>query len=196
MLKKISLIIIIMYISILYVNAQTIYDYKMNMIINNVVNNVNKSIINNNSKKFAIVFDIDETSLNNYLQLKHKNFLNINSVWKNISLNTNIPPISQTLFLYFFCIKHNINIFFVSARYPNFSQSTNDALNKAGYITFNELFVLSKTYDNKSFSIFKKYWRSQIEKNEYSIINNIGDQISDIKGNHAIYGYKLPNYIY
>jgi predicted secreted acid phosphatase len=175
------------------------YDFEVKQIIGQAQKKL-KTLIqynqSNNKKKLALVLDIDDTSLSTYNQLKQFNFANTDKIWSLIEANNTLPAILPTLSLYQYCIKHNVAVFFISARWPQYKKATIYALHKAGYTKFKGLYLLPENYKNSSFSSFKLNARKAIEAKGYTIIMSIGDQFSDLQGGAALYTYKLPNYMY
>ncbi|ASG67216.1 acid phosphatase [Francisella halioticida] len=148
----------------------------------------------------AIVLDIDETSLNHYLSLKEAGFPQEENhkIWDELIAKTDAKPIRSTLDFYLYCI-NGIKVFFISARFASYLDATKQALQDAGYIGFEDVFVLPEDislYSSEDFKKFKAERRAYIESLGYKILISIGDQSSDLIGGYALNTFQLPNYLY
>lgn len=149
----------------------------------------------------AVVLDIDETSLNHYKALKDVGFPQEenHSIWDELVAKTNAEPIKPTLDFYLYCINKGIKVFFISARFATYLDTTKQALQNAGYIGFEDVFVLPKDvfrYSSEDFKNFKAERRSYIESLGYKVLISIGDQSSDLTGGYTLNTFQLPNYMY
>lgn len=151
------------------------------------------------ASKLAIVFDIDETSLNHYQDLKAADFPQDDPIWDEIVKMTDCKAIQSSLEFYEYCISLGYKVFFVSARYWHSLKNTKQALKNAGYVEFEGVFVFPraiKEYKADEFISFKARRRAYIESLGYSILLSIGDQPSDLIGGFTKYTCELPNYLY
>jgi len=160
-----------------------------------------KNRIANNAKshksvKMAIVMDIDETSLSNYDDMVRLRFGGTLEEIKQDEDKANDPAIKSSLELYRYAKKNNIAVFFISGRKENSRAPTTKNLNDAGYVNFDGLILRPENYSEKSIVPFKTSARTSVEKQGYTIVLNLGDQESDMKGNHADKSFKLPNPYY
>ena len=151
--------------------------------------------------KYAVVLDIDETSINNYLHLKKAGFPQTENdkVWDELLQKTCADPIAPTLEFYRYCLSKNIKIFFISARYAYGLNATKQSLVSAGYDIFEEVYVLPVNiteYTSVYFAEFKSMIRSKIQSQGYNIIASIGDQKSDLSGGFTKHTFLLPNFLY
>ena len=69
-------------------------------------------------------------------------------------------------------------------------------LHKAGYDGWITLYMRTSATHGQLVSEFKTRMRQEIEAKGYTIIANLGDQISDLVGEAAERCYKLPNPFY
>lgn len=149
-----------------------------------------------NSGKFALVLDIDETSLSNYKHMIRRDFTaNKAEIHKEI-IAADAPAIKPMLNLYNDALKHGIKVFFVTGRSTDEGQATEKNLKEAGYRNWSGLYLRPTTYKEPSIIPFKSQARAQIAQQGYVIIASIGDQFSDIRGGYAKKGFKLPNPYY
>ncbi|API87469.1 HAD family acid phosphatase [Francisella uliginis] len=152
-------------------------------------------------QSYAVVLDIDETSLNHYKSLKEVGFPQEenHSIWDELIAKIDVEPIKPTLDFYRYCIEKGIKIFFISARFATYLDATKQALQNAGYIGFEEVFVFPEdisTYSSENFKNFKAERRAYIESLGYRVLVSIGDQSSDLKGGYTLNTFQLPNYLY
>ncbi|AJI72718.1 hypothetical protein FTDG_01116 [Francisella tularensis subsp. novicida GA99-3548] len=149
----------------------------------------------------AIVLDIDETALNHYYSLKLAGFPQDenHTIWNELLSRTDAYPIKATLDFYLYCLTSGLKVFFISARFSQYLESTKQALRNAGYVNFEDVFVFPENieqYNSKDFKNFKAERRAYIESLGYKILISIGDQSSDLLGGYTLYTLQLPNYLY
>jgi len=174
-------------------------------------------------EKPAIVLDIDETSLSNWTRIYRDDYAYIpggacdidkerepcgDIAWQ---MSGRAPAIGPTLALHQFarceeagssesCKK--VEVFFVTGRRESevVGQKASDwtlkNLDLAGYrVARDHLYMRSPT-STGSVSEHKIAARTEIEKLGFTIIANIGDQASDLVGDHAERTFKVPNPFY
>lgn len=149
--------------------------------------------------EYAIVFDVDETSLNHYQDLKNAGFPQDDLVWDDIVKMTDCQPIEATLNFYKKCVELGYKVFFVSARYWHSLAATKQALKNARYTKFEDVFVFPaniQEYKADEFKNFKSERRAFVESLGFKVLLSIGDQPSDLIGGFTKYTYELPNYLY
>jgi len=148
------------------------------------------------TKKLAIVLDIDETSLSNYSDMKKMSFGGTLRQIMDAQANGTDSAITPTLKLYQYAKANNIAVFFVTGRTEPYRAATEKNLTNAGYTKWDGLSLKGDTYKERSAAPYKIRARSLIENQGYDIILNIGDQQSDLTGGHADKTFKLPNPYY
>lgn len=151
--------------------------------------------------KFAIVLDIDETSISNYPSILAENFSNSPEAIDLRYHQSSQPPILPTLNFYQKTLGLELNFFFVSARKPlnpldDLEPYVVTNLKAVGYTQWTELILPKAENAAMSCKEFKTHMRQQIEAKGYKILLNIGDQDSDIEGGYAECAVKLPNLLY
>lgn len=148
-----------------------------------------------NPQKLAVVLDIDETSLSNYDVIKALNFGGTLDMIRKAIDEGHPPAILPTLKLYEVAQKHHIAVFFITGRYIDEQTVTIRALLNAGYSHWQGL--LMRNMDNKqSVQEYKTSMRRKITELGYDIVENIGDQKSDLLGGYSEMQFKLPNPYY
>lgn len=147
-------------------------------------------------KKLAVVFDIDETALSNYPNMKAFDFGGTLQDKMAAMNQGNDPAIQPTLMLYQLALKHKVAVFFITGRPQSMQQSTTDNLHKVGFTNWNSLIMRPNDYNQSSIVSFKSSARQKIVNAGYDILFTIGDQNSDLKGGYADKTFKLPNPYY
>lgn len=148
------------------------------------------------TKKLAIVLDIDETSLSNYSDLLSMDFGGTGNEINTAEDKGTDPAIQPTLTLYRYAKANNVAVFFITGRTENYRANTEKNLMTAGFKNWDGLLLKPLDYKEKTTAIYKSHMRDQIEKQGYDIVLNIGDQKSDLAGGHADKAFKLPNPYY
>ncbi len=146
--------------------------------------------------KPAIVFDIDETALSNWEQIKRADFGYNSKEFDAWVQSARAPPIEPVLDLYRLAKKRGLAIFFISGRAEELREATQKNLREAGYKTWDGVFFKPNDYHEASIVPFKTGERRKITEKGYHILVNIGDQESDLEGGFAERGYKIPNPAY
>jgi acid phosphatase len=158
-------------------------------------------------KRPAIVLDIDETSLSNWSGIDADDFGFIEggacplkstlpcgfNAW---IMKGHAPKIDPTLTFFDAVQAKRVAIFFVTGRRDSQRRITIRNLKRAGFKNWTGLRTRPDDDHSKSIIPFKSGERVKIEKEGYSIIASIGDQLSDFDGGHAECGFKLPNPFY
>ena len=169
--------------------------------------------------KLALVLDIDETSLSNWPQIAANDFGHItggacdsmpegpcaDEAWEKLAIAKALDP---TLKLYKAAQSKNVSIFFVTGRKCADSHkrgvcdpddallaATEANLRKEGYIGWAGLELKPKS-DASTVQQFKTAKRKQITEEGYTIIADVGDQYSDLRGGYSERVFKLPNPFY
>jgi predicted secreted acid phosphatase len=155
--------------------------------------------------KSAIVLDIDETALSNWPQLRANGWARIDNgpcdlqkgpcglrTWQAMAQSKAIAP---TLALAQHARQVGVAVFFITGRPARLREPTERNLREQGY----EWAGLSLMPDGATFASsadFKSLERGKIAAQGYTIILNLGDQETDLKGGYAERTFKLPNPIY
>ena len=163
---------------------------------NKIIHAVQANARNNLHQKLAIVLDIDETSLSNYKRMVKRDFAISHKAIDQDVLAAEALAIQPIYNLYKQALAHNVAVFFISGRAESFRVATETNLVKAGYVNWRGLYLKPNEYKNTSNIPFKSKTRALIESKGYTIVANIGDQISDLTGGHSLNSYKLPNACY
>jgi hypothetical protein len=157
----------------------------------------------------AVLFDIDDTTLNTYNFEIYTNFVfnpTINGYFVNACLTTGcvFPAVPHMVDLVHFAESHGYTVFFLTGRPVAQHDGTIANLVNAGYdVVDANLFLKDlsapwlKTCGTPCSTIsYKSLTRAHIESLGYDIVANFGDQFSDLIGGHADKTFKLPNPMY
>jgi predicted secreted acid phosphatase len=146
------------------------------------------------SKKPAIVLDVDETALSNYTAIDADNFTfgPQSQAEATNEIGTAIVP---TRNLFNDAKARGIAVFFITGRRENTRVHTTSNLVREGFTGFKQL-ILKPDTSTDSTVVYKSNARAAIEQQGYRIIANVGDQYSDLAGGHADVAFKLANPFY
>ncbi|WP_254126068.1 HAD family acid phosphatase [Amycolatopsis sp. CA-230715] len=126
--------------------------------------------------KPALVFDIDNTTLETHY---HFDLLTI-------------PAIPPMLALAKRAKEHGASVFFVTGRPDILRDLTAGNLARVGYPV--DGLYLRPTLSTEPLNVPKTRSRTEIEKNGYTIVANLGNSETDLIGGHAERTFKLPDY--
>lgn len=151
------------------------------------------------TKNNAAIFDIDETSLNNFEYIKHYDFGFTMESWEDWIDSAKATAIEPVLELYKFIKQKGIKVFFITGRYESKKIKNPDPTVKnlidVGFKDFDGIFFKPRTPKMKT-SEFKSSIRKKLVEQGYYIFINIGDQFSDFEGEYPGKTFKLPNPAY
>jgi acid phosphatase len=163
------------------------------------------AIIDEAKKKFetveagdsaAVIFDVDETALNNYEAIKEISFGYAPKLWDKWVEEARAPAIPGVKRLYDFLIGKGIRIIFITGRKEHHYDATIQNLNITGYTQFDTLIVKMKDDHGLKAVDFKSKKRGDLASKGYRIIGNVGDQWSDLEGPNSGIKIKIPDYLY
>ena len=169
------------------------YSNDLENIISNAEDEINNIKLKTNS---VVIFDIDETSLSNYENIKEIYFGYDSLKWDNWINEAKAPAIPEVKKFYDYAISKKIKVVFLSSRKSSQYDATNRNLKHAGYLEFDTLILKDNSVSNQSSSEFKSKKRELLTQKGYEIIADIGDQASDLVGKFTGIQIKLPNYLY
>jgi len=148
-------------------------------------------------EKLAIVLDIDETSLSNYPEELADDFGFIQKDWDKWAESGKAAAIPGTLKLAEKAHAMGVAVFFITGRAYPLRAATEKNLREAGYPDWAGLTLRSKDELHEATIPYKSAARERIVQAGYTIVLNVGDQWSDLKGSpQAEYNVKLPNPFY
>ena len=169
------------------------YDKELDEVIANAKQKFRKVEIKNNS---VIIFDVDETALNNYGLAKQMDFGYVYDLNKKWNEELKAPAIKQTQDLYFYLLNRGFKIIFLTGRNSNEYDVTYKNLIQTGYTVFDTLITQREDEQNLKTQQFKSTKRAEHAAQGYEIVGNIGDQWTDLNGPYSGIQIKIPNYLY
>jgi predicted secreted acid phosphatase len=164
--------------------------------------------------KPAIVFDIDDTTLNTYSYEIYSNFVynpTTNGNFVNAGSKAIFPAVPGMVDLEQKAVAKGYTVFFLTGRPSNATTDQKPAtlanLKDAGYTVVDDQVYLkdasgatepwlSTCAPSCTTIQYKSLTRRHIESLGYDIVANFGDQFSDLKGGYADKTVKIPNPMY
>lgn len=144
----------------------------------------------------CVIFDIDETALDNYFHIKNNDFGYDPEKWKAWVLKAEAPALNGIKRIYDFYMQKGAKIIFISGRKIDEYEATKINLLKVGYSKFDTIITRRPNEHNLSAVEFKSSKRKELTEKGYNIILNVGDQNSDLEGGYSQRKLKIPNYLY
>jgi HAD superfamily, subfamily IIIB (Acid phosphatase) len=159
--------------------------------------------------KPALVLDIDETSLSNWVELRADDFGFITNGPCNLDrhagcgdrswdLSARGEAIGPTLDLFNAAKAKGVAVFFITGRRGDraLRAATERNLRKAGYRGWTRLIMRDEASGKLYADEYKTRERAKLEAEGYTIIASVGDQKSDLEGGHAERTFRVPNPFY
>ncbi|MBE0539351.1 MAG: HAD family acid phosphatase, partial [Ignavibacterium sp.] len=169
------------------------YDAEMNNVIKEAKEKFDKVKVKNNS---VVIFDVDETALNNYGLAKQMGFGYVYDLNKKWNEELKAPAIKQTQELYFYLLNKGFKVIFITGRNFNEYDVTYKNLIQTGYTVFDTLITQREDEQTLKTQSFKSKKRAELTNQGYEIVGNVGDQWTDLNGGNSGIKIKLPNYLY
>ncbi|MGD8305438.1 MAG: HAD family acid phosphatase [Ignavibacteria bacterium] len=144
----------------------------------------------------VVIFDVDETVLDNYELAKLMGFGYVYKMNKEWNSEMKAPAITGVKDFYDFLLNKGFKIIFLTGRnFPEYD-ATYKNLKKAGYAVFDTL--ITQIGDEKKMKAleFKSGKRAWLTERGYEIAGTVGDQWSDLEGKYHGIQVKIPNYLY
>jgi len=144
----------------------------------------------------VVIFDVDETVLDNYELAKLMGFGYVYKMNKEWNSKMKAPAIAAVKDFYDFLLKKGFKIIFLTGRnFPEYEATYNN-LKKVGYAVFDTL--ITQIGDEKKLKAlqFKSKKRIWLAERDYDIVGTVGDQWSDLEGEYHGIQVKIPNYLY
>ncbi len=148
-------------------------------------------------QKLAVIFDIDETALSNYQEMRDADFGYNPRTFDAWVQQAKAPAIPGTLRVYKEAQRLGMSIFVISGRPEQERAATERNLRAQGFEHWQQLILRSDTSGSETIGQFKAKARSQIVARGYTLALNVGDQWSDLKGKpEAEFSVKYPDPFY
>jgi predicted secreted acid phosphatase len=154
----------------------------------------------------ALVLDIDDTALTNWPVIVANDFGRFPAGpcllpqgpcgWHAWDLRGQDAALEPTLQVFQTARSLGVTVFFISGRPESERAATERNLKAAGYSGYERAFLTPNGSHFASAVDFKAPVRQKIVEMGYSIVANMGDQMSDLEGGYSDKTYKLPNPFY
>ena len=169
------------------------YDEELNEVIKNAMEQFQGVEFKENS---IVIFDVDETVLNNYGLAELMGFGYVYKMNKKWNAEMKAPAIPQVKELYDFLIEKGAGIVFLTGRNIPEYEATYKNLKQEGYEVFDTLITQREHEFELSAQEFKSSKRKELTEKGYEIIGTVGDQWNDLNGEFHGTQVKIPNYLY
>jgi len=169
------------------------YDEELNKVIADAKKDFEKVEFKNNS---IVIFDVDETALNNYGLAEQMGFGYVYEMNKQWNAELKAPAIPQVKELYEFLLSKGSKIIFLTGRNFYEYEVTHQNLVNEGYTVFDTLITQIGDETKMKARDFKSRKRVWLTEQGYDIVGTVGDQWSDLEGYYHGIQIKIPNYLY
>ena len=149
-------------------------------------------------EKLAVVLDVDETALSNWVVERHDDFGYIPPDWNWCVTLRCGTTIAGTLRVFKEAERDGVAVFFITGRPETQRADTAANLASVGYVGYRGLALRTVNHPaGETTTEFKSGERGKIVAAGYRIVLNVGDQWSDLNGPYAAeHSVKLPNPFY
>lgn len=144
----------------------------------------------------VIIFDIDDTVLSDYCNVKAIQFGYIPKLSHEWIMKSAAPAIPIMKDFYDYLIKKGYHIIFITGRHHNEYEATAKNLKDQGFTGYDKLIVRSIDSKNLTAKAYKSRERAALAREGYKIVGSVGDQWSDLTGDNIGMAIKIPNYMY
>ncbi len=169
------------------------FDEELNIVIADAIDKFSQVEFKENS---VVIFDVDETALDNYGLAEQMGFGYVYEMNKKWNAELKAPAIDQVKELYDFLLSKGSKIIFLTGRNLPEYDATYQNLKNAGYTVFDTLITQigdEKKMKSREFKSSKRVW---LTEKGYEIIGTVGDQWTDLEGEFHGIQVKIPNYLY
>ncbi len=169
------------------------FDEELDEVIREAKDKFSKAEFTENS---VVIFDVDETALNNYEISKKMGYGYVYEMVYEWTQNAKVPAFPQVGELYDYLLSKGSKIIFLTARGYDEYDATYKNLITQGYTGFDTLITKNKNELEMRSIDFKSAKRDELVQGGYNILGTVGDQWSDLEGPHHGIQVKIPNYLY
>jgi acid phosphatase len=146
--------------------------------------------------RLAVVLDLDDTALSDW-SFTEDMYLGYNKrAFEEWAQKGSAPAIQPVLDFYKVAKNGGFKIFFISAREEHLRSATERNLYAAGYADWDGLIMRKEGGPKQSTAEFKTQARHEIQIQGFIIVENVGDQESDLIGGYSERTIKIPNPFY
>lgn len=150
------------------------------------------------ASKPAVIFDVDDTMLNNYVEYstnspafsydREKDTQNVNQC----KATANVPVRR----LYRQLVADGFRIGIITGRPQDQRSATRRCLRQRGFPQWNKLITRTDATASLSSARFKAKARKSLQDDGWTIVASVGDQVSDMAYGRLKYGFLMPNPMY
>ena len=169
------------------------YDKELDEVINEAKNKFEKVEVKDNS---VVIFDVDETAVNNYEASAEMGFGYVYEIVNEWVLSAKAPAIPQVKSFYDYLINRRFKIIFLTSRRDTEYDATYKNLTTQGYSKFDTLITRNENEYRKKSIDFKSAKRVWLTEKGYNIVGTVGDQWTDLEGPYHGIQVKIPDYLY
>ena len=169
------------------------YEKELSAVLDKATSQINEVPFEKNA---VVIFDLDETSFNNFGQIKKYDFGFDFNTWENWIQQGAAPPIVPVRNFYNALHQRGFKTIFLTGRNENQYAATLKNLKEAGYTGYDTLIVRRSSEMNLPAGEYKLAKRNELTAKGYHIVMNVGDQASDFYGGTNGIVVQVPNYIY
>ena len=144
----------------------------------------------------TVVFDIDETTLDNYKAIKKIGYGYESKYWDEWLGKAEAPAIQQVKELYDFLLQKGFKIIFITGKKDYQYNATLKNMKLVGYTEFDTIITRNKDEYKIKSAQYKSQKRKELTDKGYVIAGCVGDQLTDCQGENCGIVVKLPNYLY
>ena len=169
------------------------YDEELDEVIKNAMEQFEHVNFKENS---VVIFDVDETVLNNYGLAELMGFGYVYEMNKKWNAEMKAPAIPQVKELYEYLLARGAKIIFLTGRNIPEYEVTYKNLKQKGYEVFDTLITQREYEYELTAQEFKSSKRKELTEEGYEIVGTVGDQWSDLNGEYHGIQVKVSNYLY
>lgn len=147
-------------------------------------------------EKRTVVFDIDDTVLSNYDDMRKIEFGYISKLFHDWVLRADAPAIKPVRRLYDHLVDCGYHIVFLTGRRFDEYEATVKNLHEQGFTQFDKLIVRSPVETKITAQEYKFIERTKLRAEGYTIVGSVGDQCSDLCCEDVGFTVKIPNPLY
>jgi predicted secreted acid phosphatase len=150
------------------------------------------------AKKPAVVFDVDDTMLNNFEEYNSNDpaFSYNPESDKQFTLECKATANVPVRRLYRKFQAAGLRIAVITGRPADQRSATIDCLQKRGFPRWNKLITRTEANSSLTSARFKAKAREALQDDGWTIVASVGDQISDMSYGRMKYGFLMPNPMY
>lgn len=145
--------------------------------------------------RLTVVFDVDETLLSNWPHMSAMDFGYVKEAWQRWVEAGEAPAIEPVRAVFRTARRIGVEVVLLTGRHERDRAGTEKNLRAIDCADYQRL-IFAPDGDKRNAEAFKTAERGKLVAEGRTIIANIGDQESDLRGGYAERAFKLPNVFY